>query len=109
MPSSGIIQWKRRYQLLLSPIARVHSEFDDVAALGEEIHAPGIRGFDHRATIDRLQQLGAARIVVFEGHQRREPRGVAATLRVPGIILSSERSAPRRQTPDKDDLPWPPQ
>jgi hypothetical protein len=31
-------------------------QLDDLAVLGEEVHAPGISGFDHRATVDRRQQ-----------------------------------------------------
>src|SRR5882724_745532 len=42
--------------LLLSRTNRAYRQFDDIAVLGEEVHAPGVSGFHHRAAVDRLQQ-----------------------------------------------------
>ena len=87
----------RELLLLLSRTDRAYRQFDNFAALGEEVHPPRVRGFHHRAVIDRLQQRRPGDFLAGFGVPPNHPVvGVGTWYLVDGHIRADEDATLRR-------------
>ena len=84
-------------RLLLSRMSRAYRQFDNFAALGEEVHPPRVRGFHHRAVIDRLQQRRPGDFLAGFGVPPNHPVvGVGTWYLADGHIRADEDATLRR-------------
>jgi hypothetical protein len=86
-----------RSAVSLQSVRRAYRQFDNLAVLGEEVHAPGVAGFDHRAAVNRRQQRRPCNLISAVGVPPDNPiLSVCTHLLAGGHIHADEDTTVRR-------------